>query len=236
MIVDSSWQEIIDSCLNSLDSEYLRFLHVNKEYFPDRSNFLNAFKSLPREKTKAILFGQDPYPREKSAIGYAFIDAMVDDIFSQNGFSKSVNRATSLRNFLKMQLKAEGFLSQDVSQKAIASLEKDRLISSIMDLKNNFEKEGILLLNRALIFTKKEDTKLHVKMFKPFMQTFLKALKDKPLELILFGNEAKNIERLLPKNHNFTLIKSMHPYNVSFINDNEVISYFACKKLLKNAT
>lgn len=233
MRVDKSWQGIIDNCLNSLDEEYLKFLHVNKEYFPNKQNFLNAFKTLPKENTKTILFGQDPYPREKSAIGYAFIDGMVEEIFSQNGFSKRVNRATSLRNFLKMQLKAEGFLGEDVSQGAIANLEKKGLITSIMDLKNNFEKEGILLLNRALTFTKKEDTFLHVKMYKPFVKTFLESLKDDKLELILFGNEAKSIEKLLPIEHNFTLIKTMHPYNVSFINDENVLNYFTCKHLVR---
>lgn len=232
MIVHESWQKDIDIALNALDDEYLEFLHVNNGYFPDIDNFLNPFKTLPKHKTKAILFGQDPYPREKSAIGYAFIDGMVEEIFGLNGFSKRVNRATSLRNFLKMQLKAQGYLDKDVSQKAISSIPKDGLINSIFELKDNFEKEGVLLLNRALIFTCKEQTRLHVKAFKPFMEAFLKSICDDKYELILFGNEAKTIQKLLPKKHNFKLIPTQHPYNVGFIDDEIILDYFSHFNLL----
>lgn len=231
MRVHKSWQKDIDFALKSLDSEYLKFLHANEGYFPDIDNFLNAFKTLPKERTKTILFGQDPYPREKSAIGYAFIDGMVEEIFSENGFSKKVNRTTSLRNFLKMQLKAQGYLNH-TSQEDIAKVPKKGLINSIMELKNNFEDEGVLLLNRALVFTSKEQTKLHVKAFKPFMEAFLQSICEGEYELILFGNEAKTIERFLPKKHNFKLIKTMHPYNVSFIDDKDVIEYFSKFNLL----
>lgn len=233
MRVHQSWQNTINKCLKSLDEEYLNFLHVNKEYFPKKESFLNAFKTLPKEKTKAILFGQDPYPREKSAIGYAFIDGNVKEIFSQNGFSKEVNRATSLRNFLKMQLGVEGFLEKDTSQEAIANLSKQNLIGSIEELKNNFEKEGILLLNRALIFTCKQESKKHIKAFEPFIKTLLQELSCKPYDLILFGNEAKSITKILPPKHHFTPIQTIHPYNISFINNPLIREYFSKLSLVK---
>lgn len=233
MRVHESWQDIIDRSLHALDKEYLEFLHVNQDYFPNINNFLNAFKTLPKNKTKAILFGQDPYPRKESAIGYAFIDGRVKTLFSQKGFSKEVNRATSLRNFLKMQLSVEGFLSQDTSQEAIAGILKNSLINSIYELKDNFEKEGILLLNRALIFTCKQKSKTHINSFEPFIKVFLQSLLQEPYDLILFGNEAKSITKLLPTNHNFNLIKTMHPYNISFIKDLHVREYFSKFSLVK---
>ncbi len=236
MIVHQSWQSIVDNALNSLDKEYLNFLQTNTDFFPDKHNFLNAFKTLSLQNTKAILFGQDPYPRLKSASGYAFIDGTVEQIFSKSGFSKSVNKATSLRNFLKMQLKAEGYLSGEITQEKIASLPKNMIINSIFELKDNFEKNGILLLNKALIFTDKNDSTKHIKCFKPFMIQLLQSIKQNNLELILFGNEAKNIEKILPINHNFTLFKAPHPYNVSFIDDKEVLKYFKQKTLLKRQT
>ncbi len=232
-MIDTSWQAIINKALSSLDEEYLEFLKQDKGYFPPYKHFLNAFKTLPKHKTKAILFGQDPYPRCESAIGYAFIDGKVENLFSKTGLSKEVNKATSLRNFLKMQLRAEGFLHVKPTQEAIANLPKENLIEHIMELKNNFEKNGILLLNRALIFTNKKDTRLHVKKFEPFMKSFLDSLKNEKLDLILFGNEAKTIRKLLPKNHNFKLISTPHPYNVSFINDEEVLEYFSKLKLMR---
>ncbi|NLC28154.1 MAG: uracil-DNA glycosylase, partial [Campylobacteraceae bacterium] len=96
----SSWEARIDAAINALSPEYRSFLEKSNNYFPTK--WLAPFSSLPLKKTKAILFGQDPYPRYESATGYAFIDGAVEEIFSSSGFSKKVNRATSLRNFFKM--------------------------------------------------------------------------------------------------------------------------------------
>ena len=50
--VDSSWQGIINKALNNLDDSYLEFLQNDKEYFPNKTNFLNAFKTLSLKNTK----------------------------------------------------------------------------------------------------------------------------------------------------------------------------------------
>lgn len=232
MKVHKSWQKYVQNAFESLSEDYKFFLHTNKDYFPNYDNFLNAFKTLPKTKTKAILFGQDPYPREISASGYAFIDMQVKDIFAKKGLSLEVNKATSLRNFIKMQLKAQNIL-QNPTQQNIAKLDKQKLIYNMNELKNNFEKQGILLLNKALIFTQKSQTSLHVKEFTPFFKTLLASISLMPLDIILFGNIAKNIQTLLPKEHNFKLISMPHPYNVSFINNKNALEYFSCKNLLK---
>ena len=52
--VDPSWQPIINKAINNLDDTYLEFLQENQEYFPSKSDFLNAFKTLPLQKTKYI--------------------------------------------------------------------------------------------------------------------------------------------------------------------------------------
>ena len=226
-----SWQEILKNSYLSLDKSYREFLEKDDGYFPDFNNMFNAFKSLPLKKTKYILFGQDPYPRRESAIGYAFIDARVKNIFDdKNGFSKEVNRATSLRNFIKMALVADGRLKlNDTSKEAIKRVKKDDLIDSILELKDNFEKNGVLLLNRALIFTKKEDSKNHLKNWKPFIMSLLEQI-DKDIELILFGNAAKDIEKFSKE---FKIHKFEHPYNVSFISNKKAIAFFEPMKLLK---
>jgi len=232
MRVHESWQEGIDLALGALAPEYRRFLDTDTNYFPH--NFLAPFCTLPREKTKAILFGQDPYPRLQSATGYAFIDGMVKEIFSKSGFSKSVNRATSLRNFLKMQLINEGYLSnEDTSQSAIAAMDKSGLIDSIEALRANFESEGILLINTSPIFTCKSKSAYHVKQFAPFMRVFLGYYANLNLELILFGKMADSIVGLLPKTHNFSLIRTPHPYNVGFIHHKDARAYFGDKSLVK---
>jgi len=231
--VDSSWQEIIEYAYEGLSLEYRRFLEEDKGYFPTYSNFLNAFHTLSLEKTKYILFGQDPYPRIESASGYAFIDAKVKSIFSEKGFSKDVNRATSLRNFLKMLLLSEGYLrSDDLSQEAISKINKDGFIDTIDALRCKFEHNGVLLLNTALIFTCKEETKLHVKEFRVFMQRLLSRIADKNIELILFGSMAKDIKKRLPASLEFKTVETLHPYNIGFIHDLKVWDTFKPMHLL----
>jgi uracil-DNA glycosylase len=234
-MVHESWRQTVANAYNALSADYRVFLETNDGYFPNYSNFLNAFVTLPKNRTKAILFGQDPYPREASATGYAFIDGMVKTIFSSKGLSKEVNRATSLRNFIKMLLLCSGKLaSSSLTQDEIAKLDKSKFITSITELKDNFESNGILLLNTSLIFTNKNDASSHVKAFTPFMKTLLSQLSNDKLELILFGNIAKEIKKLLPKKHNFTLIQTCHPYNIEFITDKMVLDYFAPMHLLRS--
>ncbi len=221
----------MDNSLNSLDSEYLKFLKNDKNYFPNKENFLNAFKTLPLSKTKYILFGQDPYPRLESAIGYAFIDGKVKSIFSENGLSKEVNRATSLRNFIKMAFVCEGELKDDFSKEAVAKIDKTPYIKTIHELKNNFEKNGVLLLNMALVFTTKEDSKRHVKEWNIFVKTFLKNLKDSDIELILFGKMAEVLEKF-DEASSFKKHTMPHPYNISFITDENAHKIFKSMRLL----
>jgi uracil-DNA glycosylase len=231
--IDLSWKEIVENALFSLDREYQLFLENDKNYFPDRQNFLNAFKTLPLHKTKYILFGQDPYPRKESAGGYAFIDMKVKTLFDKNGgFSKEVNKATSLRNMMKMFLLCDEKLKDDFSKDAVKKVNTKNYINSIEELKQNFEKNGVLLLNTALIFTSKEDTKLHAKMWKPFIETLLKQLSNHDIKLILFGNISKEIAKF-ESAKNFETIKLPHPYNIGFITKKEVHEIFCKMELLK---
>ena len=231
--VDASWQDIVLKAYKKLDPRYREFLEKDEGYFPSFDRFLNAFKTLSLDKTRYILFGQDPYPREQSAIGYAFIDGKVDKIFSENGLSKEVNRATSLRNFIKMLLVANGSLREDeTSQEAIAKVDKSRFITDIMQLKENFEKNGVLLLNISLIFTDKKSTTLHVREFLPFIEELLYNLRGKKIELIMLGNISKSIEKKIPSSQSFVSFKAVHPYNISFIKEKSVRDFFAPMDLL----
>jgi uracil-DNA glycosylase len=232
--VHESWREIVENAYGALDTKYRDFLENSHTYFPDFDNFLNAFKTLPRDKTKSILFGQDPYPRKESATGYAFVDGAVKMLFSDKGLSYEVNRATSLRNFIKMLLLASNCLKkEELTQQDIARLDKKELINSIYEWKNNFEKEGVLLLNSALVFTKKDDVKKHAKAFSSFMRVLLGKLAHENIEIILLGSISKEIEQLLPPIHNFCLFHACHPYNIEFITDKKVLDRFSKMELLK---
>jgi len=227
-----SWKRLLSKAYGELDEAYQAFLEEDKGYFPARSEYFNAFKTLPKERLKYILFGQDPYPRKESAGGYAFIDTNVKALFSDSGLSREVNRATSLRNFIKMALVARGDLqSDDTSQKAIAKLDKTKLISSIDELRINFEKNGVLLLNTALIFTHKKESAKHIKAWRPFVQTLLKSLEKDAPKLILFGTHAKELKRRLSL-ENFESIEMEHPYNTTFISNKKALNLFGEMNLL----
>ncbi len=230
--VDESWGDAIALAYSSLSPSYRHYLENDKEYFPSQENYLNAFKTLPKDSVKYILFGQDPYPREQSAIGYSFIDGKVSDIFSASGLSKDVNRATSLRNFIKMALVARGDLDiSDTTQDAISHIDKSHLISSIYQLKDNFEANGVLLLNTALIFSSKDKSRYHIKEWRPFIETLLKEMIDISPKLILFGTHAKAIKKL---NYidNYETIEIEHPYNHTFISNLNALKLFRGMELL----
>ncbi|HAT31470.1 MAG TPA: uracil-DNA glycosylase, partial [Janthinobacterium sp.] len=61
---------------------------------------------------------EGPYPRAASATGVCFMDGAVGALWSEAGLSKPVNRATSLRNFMKMLLLADGQLALDATSGA----------------------------------------------------------------------------------------------------------------------
>ena len=228
-----SWESTLSKAYNSLSAEYREFLELNQGYFPSSSKYFNAFKTLPKDKVKYILFGQDPYPREQSAGGYAFIDESVEKLFSSKGLSKEVNKATSLRNFMKMALVARGSLTlNDTTQEAITKVDKSTLIDSIKELRLNFEKNGVLLLNTALIFEDKSSSKRHIKEWRPFMQTLLKELESETPTLILFGTHAKELKKRLNLDK-FETIEMQHPYNQTFISNKNTLKLFGEMKLLE---
>ena len=229
----ASWQPLLDEAYASLSAEYRNFLETNTDYFPTQENYFNAFKTLEKENVKYILFGQDPYPRKQSAGGYAFIDTNVKTLFSSKGLSKEVNRATSLRNFIKMALLASGDLRiEDTSQDAIVQVDKSQMIDSIEALRKNFEKNGVLLLNTALIFTDKNSSNKHVKAWRSFMQTLLKGLEGEDIKLILFGTHAKELKKQLHL-EKFEAIELEHPYNHTFIANPEALKLFSDMRLLE---
>ena len=229
----SSWERLLSEAYNALDVNYREFLEEDKSYFPNKENYFNAFTTLPKNKIKYILFGQDPYPRVESAGGYAFIDSNVQNLFTSTGLSKEVNKATSLRNFIKMALVASKDLDMsDTSQDAITKIDKRKMINSITELRMNFEKNGVLLLNTALIFTDKKSSVNHVKAWKPFIQKLLLGLEKEQPKLILFGAHAKALKKQLSLEH-FETIELEHPYNHTFISNPKALELFAPMRLLE---
>lgn len=217
--------------MQKLDKDYLAELAADKDWLPGPAAVFNAF-SFPLEDTKYVLFGESPYPRRESANGCAFWDAAVHDLWADTGLSKEVNRATSLRNLIKMMLVAKGKLRpDDTSQSAIAALNKTGLACTLDDVFANFQKEGFLLLNATPVL--RENVARDAKEWRPFIDHVLTALADcKPrIKLVLLGNIARQIAEL-PAYSAFDHFTAEHPYNISFIGNPHVLGFFKDLDLL----
>lgn len=218
-----------------MDENYLSLLYESKNWLPGLNNLFNAF-NLPFEKFNYLLLGESPYPRAESANGYAFWDKSVGNLWSSRGLSKEVNRATSLRNFIKMLLNAEGLISGDQSQsKDIEKINKEGLIQTNQALFENMINKGFLLLNASLTLETNRCVSQSSKKWLPFLEQIGKSIEKQcakpPSAFIFLGKIAqKNAEHANLKNS--TIIKAEHPYNLSFISNTDVIKLFKPLHLL----
>ena len=232
-VVHPSWQACLKQALTQMDPHYLEKLQTTQSWLPGPQNIFSAF-SLPVEQVNYLLFGESPYPRALSANGYAFWDAQVNELWSPEGMTKKVNRATSLRNLIKMLLVAEGLLTPpQLSQPDIVAIDKSHLIQTNQEFFQNLLNEGFLLLNASLVLNTGE-VKKDAKAWQPFLKTLIEFLMDqKPqLKLILFGNIAQVLEKFLPL-ASFQRLAVEHPYNHSFITRPEVLAFFKPLHLLR---
>ena len=223
------WHTILTQSLQTVSTDYLQQLQSSSEnHLPALSSLFAAF-SLPLSSTRYILLGESPYPRSQSANGYAFWDAAVGSLWSPTGLSKDVNRATSLRNLIKMLLHARGDLVDDFSQQAIARLDKSGYVQTASQLFNAFIQRGFLLLNASLVYSE-GNIPYHARQWRPFMHSLLIQLADynPKLQLILFGRIAAQV----PEASLFTGLIAEHPYNISFITNPDVVAFFKPMDLL----
>lgn len=230
--VDPSWQPILKSALSRMDQSYLKQL-ASSEWLPGPNAIFNAF-SLPIDNIQYVLFGESPYPRKASANGYAFYDAAVAELWTANGLSKPVNRATSLRNIMKMLLLADGLLQQnDLSQEAIAKLDKSVLIQTNDQLFQNLLTHGFLLLNTTPVLQEHSPLK-DAKAWHPFITHIVETLIQQPttIKWLLFGQIAKSILPILHTVRSEQIIVTEHPYNLSFIQHPKILETFRPLKLL----
>jgi uracil-DNA glycosylase len=230
-LADASWRPILRKGLEQLaeaNADYLPELEKDT-YLPTEGRLFAAF-AQPLDTVKYVLVGEGPYPRPESATGVCFMDGAVKSLWSEKGFSKQVNRATSLRNFMKMLLVADGQLKPDnTSGEAVthvahmANEPNSPFIQTLIDLQDNLTQHGFLLLNAALVFRSHIPPLKEAKAWQPFLQTVLSALADHasekgkaPPTLVLWGKIAEQL-KALPSNARFPKAVSEHPYNLSFI-------------------
>jgi uracil-DNA glycosylase len=231
--IDASWVTCIEEALTKMDTDYLTLLYTSHDWLPGADKIFNAF-SLPINQVNYVLFGESPYPRAQSANGYAFWDAAVNDIWSDKGFSKPVNRATSLRNIMKMLLVTEGLLQPyHTTQNEIAKINKQGLVQTNQEFFNNFLQHGFLMLNATPVLQLAK-VRQDARAWRPFLQHVLAFLLQKrpQAELILLGNIANEIDPLIPYPQTKKLYAE-HPYNITFIHNPTILDFFKPLHLLK---
>jgi uracil-DNA glycosylase len=239
-LADASWRPHLSKGLEAMaqaDPAYLPALAAD-QYLPTRSRLFAAFV-LPLDKVRYVLVGEGPYPREESATGVCFMDGAVKELWCENGLSKAVNRATSLRNFMKMLLVAEGKLTPDNCAGAAlapvaAAAGDDGSILTLAQLQDNLTREGFLLLNAALVFRPHVAPVIEARAWLPFLQTILAVLADRsdPPTLVLWGKIAEQLKKLAGTSR-FPQVCAEHPYNLSFIQHDGMQKLFGPMHLLR---
>jgi len=227
-----SWENTLVSALTAMQAKDLTLLLQSTDWLPGAPQIFNAF-SIPLPKVTHILLGESPYPRQTSANGYAFWDAAVTNIWSPTGLSKSINRATSLRNFIKMLLVTHGELAPTATQQAnIAKLDTTNWIQTLPELFHKLLANGFLLLNASLTLGI-GSVKQQVAMWRPFIQTILNVLRfERPkATLLLMGNFAQTYAATETNAH-MVKIKTEHPYNLSFMTNPAIQAFFKPFNLL----
>ncbi|MYM93059.1 uracil-DNA glycosylase [Duganella vulcania] len=245
-IAHSSWHSLLVQGLEAMMAatpDYLPQL-AQDQYLPTEQRLFAAF-SLPLQQVRYVLVGEGPYPRAESATGVCFMDGAVGGLWSDErggGLSKPVNKATSLRNFMKMLLVADGQLAPDntagEAMAAVAARARNTSVSHIQTLAEMQQKliqQGFLLLNASLVFRSHVAPAKDAKAWLPFFETVMAGLAaqatTKPT-MVLWGKIAELLSKL-PVMREFPRIVAEHPYNLSFIGNRDMHQLFQPMQLLK---
>ena len=220
--VHFEWVDLLRNAFDEMDKAYLDELLHSSSWLPGIDLLFNAFKR-DRRHVRYVLIGESPYPRQTSANGIAFYDAAVTDLWCATGLSKSVNRATSMRNIIKTALFSEGYIQPDsegkISQASIAKLDKSRLVQTMPELFENLQVSGFLMLNATPVLYPDRKPVQEAKIWQGFLLSLLKQLgemADQPMKLVLWGKIAETIDTM-DLTEQYSKLVSEHPYNISFI-------------------
>jgi uracil-DNA glycosylase len=242
-LADASWHPHLLAGLEAMMAatpDYLPAL-AGDDYLPTDGRLFAAF-AQPLGAVRYVLVGEGPYPRAESATGVCFMDGAVGALWSDTGLSKPVNRATSLRNFMKMLLVADGRLDADDTGGAalapvVTALREEGAIGTLAELQDNLLGHGFLLLNAALVFRKHVPPVQEARAWVPLLRAVFAALADRGEgaerpTLVLWGKIAEQLQKV-PETEGFPQIRAEHPYNLSFIRHAGMRALFGPMKLLR---
>ncbi len=238
-----SWRPILLQGLQAIDAAdpgYLPAL-VAASYLPNDNRLFAAF-AMPVDAVRYVLIGEGPYPRPESATGVCFMDGAVDALWSEKGLSTKVNRATSLRNFMKMLLVCEGMLTPAAcTGEPVAAAARNaqaagsNMIQTLPELQQALQAQGFLLLNATLVYRPEVPPVKDGRAWRPFLEVVLQALAVRGGELptlVLWGKVAELVVGLHGIDR-FARVIAEHPYNLSFIANPAMHDFFRPMALLQ---
>jgi uracil-DNA glycosylase len=240
----ASWYPLLVKGLEAMMAatpDYLPQL-AQDQYLPTEQRLFAAF-ALPLQDVRYVLVGEGPYPRAESATGVCFMDGGVGSLWSAEeggGLSKPVNKATSLRNFMKMLLVADGQLQLDNTAGEAMAVVAARArngagyIQTLAEMQDKLTSQGFLLLNASLVFRSHVAPVKDAKAWLPFFETVMAGLAEQASAaptMILWGKIAEQLNKLQIMKR-FPQICAEHPYNLSFIANMDMHALFGPMRLL----
>lgn len=179
--------------------EFIDDEYENKIIYPKKEDIYNAFNYTDYDDVKVVILGQDPYHGENEAHGLSF------------SVKEHIKIPPSLKNIFKELNLDLGMYIPD----------NGCLIK--------WAKQGVLLLNSVLTVEKDKPGSHRNKGWEIFTDNVIKKLneRNKPIVFILWGNYAKEKEKLIT-NHNHLKLISPHPSPFSARN-----GFFGCKHFSK---
>jgi uracil-DNA glycosylase len=178
--IHSSWTPYLEPLFDLPEVKKLNNILHKVNYLPEREDIFNVF-TMPLNKIRVVILGQDPYPDPQHPIGYAF--------------------ATKSKNIPK-SLQAIHIAIANAGIHPIEAI-KDPTLKAWRD-------QGIFLLNPALT-VKQWNSGSHLRYWKRFTEGVIKVIsKENPCIWLLWGGKAKAFNKLIKGERN-TILEWYHP-------------------------
>jgi len=182
---DSSWNEILDphrqlitNLLDELDSS------SDPGYFPP-SDLIFRSLSVPRDRVRAIIIGQDPYPTKDMAEGLAF--SIPSSVPASKMPASLRNIYAEYQNDLRFPAPSNGHLGEWVVN-------------------------GVLLLNRILTVAPSAPLSHKGKGWEIVTDSILRSLVSQEIPVIAWGKEGERAAQRIGFTH---ILSSAHPSPLS---------------------
>ncbi len=188
--IHESWKNVLSEEFNKpYFSELKSFLQEEKQQYriyPPEDKIFEAFNTIPLNKIRVVIIGQDPYHGENQAHGLCF------------SVNKGISIPPSLRNIYKE-------LANDVDFKIP---DHGYLLK--------WAEQGVFLLNATLTVRSNTAGSHQKKGWETFTDSVIKIISDNNIGVVflLWGGFAKGKQKLIDKNKHH-ILTSVHPSPLS---------------------